>query len=157
MEMERCTRKSFAVIGKLGSTDDGKGFIQNLWADANAHFAEVQPIAKYDENGMLCGIWGAMSDRSGSFQPWEDGFSKGLYLAGVECDLDAEPPEGWTKWVIPAYEYMRVENDQPDTFARAIAQLEKQQLPLAGAVQEFTCPQSGKSYLYCPVKCLSMN
>lgn len=52
-----------------------------------------------DENGNISGIWGAMSDFSRSFQPWED-FSKGLYLAGVECNEDAEAPDGWTKWVI---------------------------------------------------------
>lgn len=35
-----------------------------------------------------------MSDFSRSFHPWED-FSKGLYLAGVECSDDAEAPDGW--------------------------------------------------------------
>jgi hypothetical protein len=79
------------------------GFIQKLWDDANSHFGEVQHLAKKDENGNISGIWGAMSDFSRSFQPWED-FSKGLYLAGVECNEDAEAPDGWTKWVIPGYE-----------------------------------------------------
>lgn len=27
----------------------------------------------------------------------EDGFTKGLYLAGVECIDTADPPEGWRK------------------------------------------------------------
>ena len=53
-------------------------------------------MAKKDENGNISGIWGAMSDFSHSFQPWED-FNKGLYLAGVECNDAAEAPEGWTK------------------------------------------------------------
>lgn len=40
----------------------------------------------------MIGIWGAMSDCSHSFLPWEDGFSKGVYLAGVECTEEAEAP-----------------------------------------------------------------
>lgn len=71
MNMEKCIKESFAVIGKEGSTKDGPGFVQNLWADANAHFAEVAHLAKKDENGDLVGIWGAMTDFSRSFLPWE--------------------------------------------------------------------------------------
>ena len=53
MKIEKCTKKTFVVIGKEGSTLDGQGFIQQLWADANAHFSEVQPFAKTDQNGHL--------------------------------------------------------------------------------------------------------
>lgn len=81
MKIEKCRKESFAVIGKEGSTLDGQGFIQKLWENANTHFNEVQPLAKKDEAGQLLGIWGAMSDLSRSFRPWEDNFSKGLYLA----------------------------------------------------------------------------
>jgi hypothetical protein len=63
----------------------------------------VQHLAKKEEDGTISGIWGAMSDFSHSFNPWED-FSKGLYLAGIECREDAEAPNGWTKWIIPGYE-----------------------------------------------------
>ena len=94
-------KEAFVVIGKEGSTMDGEGFIQKLWDDANSHFAEVSHLAKRDENGNLVGVWGAMSDFSRSFKPWEEDFSKGLYLAGVECGHDAEAPEGWIKWTIP--------------------------------------------------------
>ena len=151
MNIQRCRKDSFAVIGKLGSTNDGKGFIQRLWADANAHFGEVKPLAKCDENGVLCGIWGAMSDTSGSFQPWEDGFTKGLYLAGVECETDREPPQGWTKWLLPAYEYLTAEVTQPDTFPQMIDYLKENNLSLAGAVHDFTDPKTGKSYMYFPI------
>ena len=60
MNMEKCMKEAFAVIGKEGSTEDGPGFVQNLWTDANTHFAEVAQLAKKDENGNLVGIWGAM-------------------------------------------------------------------------------------------------
>lgn len=101
MKIERCEKESFVVIGKEGSSLDGAGFIHKLWDEANSHFEEVQHLAKKDENGIIGGIWGAMSDFSHSFNPWED-FNKGLYLAGVECSDDAEAPNGWTKWIIPS-------------------------------------------------------
>ena len=66
-----------------------------LWDEANSHFGEIAHLAKKDEDGNISGIWGAMSDFSRSFQPWE-GFQKGLYLAGVECNEDAKAPDGWT-------------------------------------------------------------
>ena len=99
MKIEKQMKSSFSVIGKEGSTLDGQGFIQKLWEDANSHFDEVQSLAKRDENGNLVGIWGAMSDCTHSFKPWEENFSKGLYLAGIECTDDAQAPDGWTKWV----------------------------------------------------------
>jgi len=151
MKVEKCVKESFTVIGKEGSTLDGEGFIQRLWADANSHFEEIRNLAKKDENGNLCGIWGAMSDFSHAFYPWED-FSKGLYLAGVECENDAEAPEGWTKWRIPGYEYLSVERENDDSFSEGISYLEAHGIPLVGAVHDFTCPRTGKDYLFFPIK-----
>ena len=152
MKIEKCVKESFSVIGKEGSTLDGPGFIQRLWADANAHFGEVQPLAKTDEAGNLAGIWGAMSDLSCSFRPWEDGFSRGLYLAGVECEDDAEAPDGWTKWIIPGFEYLRAECESENTFSEVLDYLDRNQIPLAGAVHDFTCPVSGKNYMFFPIR-----
>ena len=90
MKIEKRIKASFSVIGKEGATSDGQGFVQKLWEDANSHFGEVQSLAKKNEAGDLAGIWGAMSDPSHSYKPWEDQFSKGLYLAGVECMDDAK-------------------------------------------------------------------
>ena len=120
MKIEKYTKDTFVVIGKEGSTLDGQGFIQELWSDANSHFSEVQPLAKKDENGNLVGIWGAMSDCSHSYKPWENNFSQGLYLAGVECVDDAEAPEGWTKWTIPGYEYICAEVENENTFSEVL-------------------------------------
>lgn len=149
--MENIIKKAFVVIGKEGSTLDGEGFIQKLWDDANGHFDEVAHLAKRDENGNLVGIWGAMSDLSHSFQPWEDGFSKGLYLAGVECVDNAEAPDGWTKWMIPGYEYLVVENHD-GAFRDTIRQMQEEGIALVGAVHDYTDPATGKGYLYFPVK-----
>ena len=149
--MDKVIKKAFVVIGKEGSTLDGEGFIQKLWDDANGHFDEVAHLAKRDENGNLAGIWGAMSDLSHSFQPWEDGFSKGLYLAGVECVDNAEAPDGWTKWVIPGYEYLVVENHN-GAFRDTIRQMNEEGIALVGAVHDYTDPATGKGYLYFPIK-----
>ena len=151
MKIERCEKESFVVIGKEGSTLDGAGFIQRLWDDANSHFEEVQHLAKKDENGKLGGIWGAMSDFSRSFQPWED-FERGLYLAGVECYDDAEAPDGWTKWVIPGYEYIYTAYEEEDTFSKVITYMKENGISLAGAVHDFTCPQTGKNYMFFPIR-----
>ena len=144
-------KEAFVVIGKEGSTMDGEGFIQKLWDDANSHFAEVSHLAKRDENGNLVGVWGAMSDFSRSFKPWEDGFHKGLYLAGVECVDHAEAPDGWTKWRVPGYEYLVVEN-RDGAFNKTIEHMRKNGISLAGAVHDFTDPATGKGYLYFPIR-----
>lgn len=152
MKIERMSKPAFVVIGLGGSTGNDADFIPKLWAAANARFAEVQPLAKTDAAGNLCGVWGAMSDLSRSFAPWEDGFTRGLYLAGVECVDGAEAPDGWTKWVLPGYEYLRVPCDEEDVFPKMLAYLQANDLPLAGAVQDFTDPQTGKSYMLFPVR-----
>lgn len=152
MNIQKCVKESFVVIGKEGSTEDGSGFIQRLWADANAHFGEVAELAKRDASGDLVGIWGAMSDPSRSFLPWQDGFTKGLYLAGVECVDSAQPPEGWTKWVIPGYEYLAAQCDRDTLFPDMLQYLQDNQLTLAGAVHDFTCPKTGSNYMFFPVR-----
>ena len=151
MKIETCEKESFVVIGKEGSTMDGAGFIQKLWDEANSHFGEIAHLAKKDEDGNISGIWGAMSDFSRSFQPWE-GFQKGLYLAGVECNEDAKAPDGWTKWVIPGYEYIYVERENDNTFSEVIQYMKGNGIALAGAVHDFTCPQTGKGYMFFPIR-----
>lgn len=149
--MVKVIKKAFVVIGKEGSTLDGEGFIQKLWDDANSHFSEIAHLAKKDANGKIVGIWGAMSDMSHSFKPWEDGFSKGLYLAGVECIDHAKVPDGWTKWIIPGYQYIVVENHN-GVFEDTIGQMNKDGISLVGAVHDYTDPATGKNYMYFPIR-----
>lgn len=151
MEIEKCIKEAFVVIGKEGSTLEGRNFIQKLWADANAHFSEVQELAKKDAAGNIVGIWGVMSDLSHSFQPWEDNFSRGYYLAGVECNDNAEAPEGWTKWVVPGYEYIYVETEGENTFTEVLEYMSINNITLVGAVHDFTCPETGKNYMFFPI------
>ena len=152
MKIERRMKSSFSVIGKEGSTMDGQGFAQKLWEDANSHFSEVQSLAKKDENGNLTGIWGAMSDCTRSFKPWEDNFSRGLYLAGVECNDGAEPPALWTKWTVPGFVYLKVLCDRDTLFPDMLAYMQQNGLSLAGAVQDFSCPRTGKNYMLFPIR-----
>lgn len=152
MKIETCIKESFVVIGKEGSTLEGQDFIQKLWEDANSHFNEVQQLVKKDENGNIVGIWGAMSDFSRLFKPWEDNFSKGLYLAGVECDDNAKAPKGWTKWTIPGYEYIYVEIEDENTFSDVLNYISVNNLALVGAVHDFTCPETGKNYMFFPIR-----
>lgn len=147
----RKVKEAFAVIGKEGSTLDGTGFIQKLWNDVNSHFQEVEHLVKKDIKGNLVGIWGTMSDLARTFKPWEDGFCKGLYLAGVECADDAEAPEGWTKWMIPSYEYIVVEN-RPGVFEQTIGHMKETGISLVGAVHEYTDPATGTAYMYFPIR-----
>lgn len=152
MEIKKCIKESFSVIGKEGSTSDGEGFIQKLWTDANSNFAEVALLAKKDEKGNLLGIWGTMSDLSHSFNPWEDNFTKGLYLAGVEVTNDAHAPQGWVKWTIPSYEYIYVKNEHQNTFAVVIEYMKENNIKLVGAAHDYNCPEDGQGYIFFPIR-----
>lgn len=151
MEWKLVQKDSFAVIGKLGGTKEGEGFIQRLWQEANAHFSEAAPLAKTDGKGGFLGFWGLMSDEGMHFSPWEDGFTRGLYLAGVEVRDDAEAPAGWVKWVSPAYEYLVAEAG-PEAFSKTLAYMEQQGFHLAGAVYDFTDPATGTARQYFPIR-----
>ncbi|MGN0971147.1 MAG: GyrI-like domain-containing protein [Aristaeellaceae bacterium] len=152
MQPECVVKEAFAVIGLEGSTEEGEGFVQRLWAEANARFPEVEPLALRNENGCLRGVWGAMTDSSRSFLPWTEHFTQGLYLAGVECALDAQPPEGWVKWIVPGFAYLRAERESDDTFADMLGYMQEHGMALAGAAQDFTCPATGKHFILFPIR-----
>ncbi|MBQ8642956.1 MAG: GyrI-like domain-containing protein [Clostridia bacterium] len=152
MKIEKITKTSCIIIGMEGSTKEGEGFISRLWEEANSRFGEIAHLVKTDDNGMPAGIWGAMTDLSRSFSPWTDNFSTGYYLAGAECTDDAEAPEGWTRWILPGFEYIQIACGDGDTFAAGLTYLQEHGLSLAGAVQDFTSPASGTSYMRFPIR-----
>lgn len=149
---EKIEKKSFCVIGLEGSSEQGEDFVQCLWQEANARFAEVAPLALKDAEGNLVGVWGAMTDCTRAFLPWQEGFTKGLYLAGIECGEEAVPPQGWSKWTVPGFVFLRAEHTGPETFGDMLRYLEHNGLSLAGAVQDFTCPATGKNYMLFPIE-----
>ena len=150
MGVSRVVKQRFTVIGIEGSTNDGGGFIEKLWNEANSRFAEIMDLCKRDEDGGFVGFWGVMSDFTRSFKPWE-GFSKGLYLAGAECEDEAGAPNGWTKWVVPAFEYLCFDCEK-FKFEQALDYMRDHGFSLAGAVHDFTDPRTGKGYIYIPIK-----
>lgn len=155
MEFLTCEMPAFFVIGKEGEARPGCNPAPALWAEANAHYAEVDALALRDEKGIPAGFWGAMSDLSRSFLPWEDNLSRGLYLAGVQVGEDAMPPEGWVKWTVPAFRYVyaSVEGDYAEALNRGLACLQSRGLTLAGAVQDYHCPEeNGQLYLFFPIQ-----
>ena len=96
-----------------------------------------------------------MSDFSRSFNPWEDDFTKGLYLAGVEVDDAAQAPSGWVKWTVPSFEYLyaKVNEDYQAAFAAILKHIEDNGLSLAGAIYDYTSlEEDGQQYIFAPIK-----
>ena len=140
MEFLRCTMSAFAVLGKEDSTQNkNKDWIQRLWKDFNEHSAEISQLALRDEQGNLAGFWGAMTNFDRTFQPWGNHLTEGYYLAGVQVPIETEAPEGWTKWIIPAFDYLYVpvESDPSEVLRAGLDEIKKQGLTLAGAIQMF--------------------
>ena len=97
----------------------------------------------YAEYGAQCQIFPVPSCHG-------RGFPRGFILR--ECNDEAEAPDGWTKWRIPGYEYIYVECEGKDVFQKVLEYLKDNGIPLVGAVQDFTSPQTGKNYMYFPIK-----
>ena len=155
MEIIICELPSVSIIGMEGGAEPGHNPAPALWEQANARFSEVEALALRDENGVPVGIWGAMSDLSRSFLPWEDGFTRGLYLAGVQVPPEALPPEGWVNWTLPAFACLqaKVEGDCTAAFRAGLGELERRGLSLAGAAQECRRPaEGGQLCLFFPFK-----
>lgn len=140
------------VIGMEGCTDDGSGFIQRLWQNANSRFSEIAHMADMTDDGSPKAIWGAMSSMDRSNAPWENGFSRGLYLAGCQCRPGAKAPEGWSKWEIPATEWVVYPADHPDCFAEGLRLLEAEGLSMCGAACDYTDLSSNQSYTLYPIR-----
>jgi predicted transcriptional regulator YdeE len=80
---------------------------------------------------------------------------KGLYLAGIEVMDDAEAPDTWIKWTVPGFEYLyiKVDNEYEETFSYVLNYLDNNNIKLAGAVFDYTCPEeNGQLYLFFPIR-----
>ena len=130
----------------------GAGLYPKIVGGCQCTFCAGAAACQKGQDGNLVGIWGAMSDFSRSYRPWEENFSKGLYLAGVECLDEVQAPEGWTKWNIPGYEYLCAKVETENTFSEVLDYMQKNQIPLVGAIQDFSCPKSGKDYMLFPIR-----
>jgi len=145
-----------AIIGKEGLCTKEKNVVQNLWQQTNSNFSDIADLGMKNADGSFVGFWGAMSDETMSYKPWTDGFSRGLYLAGVEVYEDTAVPEGWVKWVMPARKYL-VTEVQPENYGEVFGYVINSLIPelgmkLAGAVCDFTEPVTGQNKLFFPVE-----
>lgn len=150
-------KESFAVIGKESSTENNKNPAETAWKNANSNFSQVENLALKNKDGSLKGLWGLMSSFNRDFSPWEDNFSKGLYLAGIEVDMDAVAPEGWVKWIVKEQTYMAVEVEKQEDYSSTFFSTVYFQIPfnrysLSGAVFDYTDSKTNKNYLYFPVQ-----
>jgi len=150
---------AIAVIGKEGLCTKEHNRAPELWAEANAHFEEVAPLGMVEKSGphvgAYVGFWGLMSDKSRAFLPWEEDFTTGLYLAGIEVVHEAEPPAGWVKWEMPPRSYLVAEvtpDSYGEVFRGVLASLLEQGLKLSGAVCDYTEPATGQAKLFFPVE-----
>ena len=144
------------IIGKEGLCTKEKSIVQDLWQQANSRFSEIVDLGMKNPDGSFVGFWGAMSDETMSFMPWTDGFSRGLYLAGIEVYEDTAVPDGWVKWVMPARKYL-VTEVQPENYGEIFKYVINSLIPelgmkLAGAVCDFTEPATGQNKLFFPVE-----
>ena len=102
-------KDAFAVIGKMGqgTADNPEVWVEPLWKAAKSNVKEIESLVRKGENGAPL-FWGAYNDMAEGNERWgEDGMSDaGKFMAGCEADPDAVPPEGWSKWIIPAQTYL---------------------------------------------------
>ena len=54
--------------------------------------------------------------------------------------------------MIPGYEYIYVERENDNTFSEVIQYMKGNGIALVGAVHDFTCPQTGKGYMFFPIR-----
>ena len=146
--------KPFCVIGKEIYTWDGDGLIPKVWAVVESKFTEIEPLILKDEAGKPLAKWGAMSSKKRDFSMWEENGSVGLYLAGYEAPLEVEAPAGWTKWIVPAFEYRLGKIEGDGYFYRAFSELENQGMRPVAATENWFDPETGGAYFAFPVKWL---
>jgi len=131
-------------MGKTGqgSADNNTRWINSLWDEAGNHFSEIENIARKDEK---CGVfwWGLM-----------DGVGSPLkYMVGCEVSIDATPPAGWDKRIIPAQTYIVV-SCTPNTTGEVFEQIKADpNIKITGEGYEHY-PNPGDNSIvevYCPV------
>ena len=145
-----------AIIGKEGFCTGEFNIVQELWKQANENFNEVLTLGMKEKNGDFVGFWGAMSDETMSFMPWTNNFTRGYYLAGIEVNKDAEAPERWKKWIMPARKYLVTEvmfEHYMETFKDVLKfEIPSRNMKVSGAACDYTEPSTVKNYIFFPVE-----
>ena len=68
--------------------------------------------------------------------------------------MDAKPPKGYTKWVVPAFDYVYapVVGQKTAVIQEVMAYLDAHDLTFAACPFDFMPPGGGNMYLFFPVK-----
>ena len=111
------------------------------------------------EKFVVIGKEGSTLDGEGFIQKlWNDAnshFSEVAHLAKKDANGSIVgiwgAMSGWTKWTIPSYEYIVVENHN-GVFEETIGQMTEEGIALVAAVHDYTDPATGKGYLYFPIR-----
>lgn len=143
LEIKTIDRGQTALLGIVGEGAAGNTseWIAKIWEIANSRFNEISHLAKLGKNGEFTGFWGAMSDIDETFLPWN---WQGKYMAGIEVNEDIEAPQGWTKWILPAFRYLSVKCNQ-ENYRDVLDYMLNDYIPnhrynLVGATQEYYNP-----------------
>ncbi len=106
-DIEHCTLESFAVIGIAKENNGLYDGNDAVWQELERKVEKIHALAKRNENGELVGIWGLLNNERLDFRlTTTNPNGKILFLAGLEAPDDAVPPKGFTKWVVPAGDYL---------------------------------------------------
>src|SRR5574344_703251 len=157
MKFRLIHKSAFQVIGKEGSTDEGEGFIKKLYLDLEKHFTDIEPFVK-KVKGKVEGQYGLMSDFAYKFKPWEENFTKGLYLAGPVLSskgLDHDI-KGFKVWSVKEQDYFEVELEKDDNYQEVFNHFVYYQIPfemktLSGAAFDYYSFSKQKQYILFPV------
>lgn len=152
-EVFKVSKDDFAVIGKLGqgTVETAADWVGPLWPAFEQDLSEVAELTSAVD------LWGLMSDAKSWLDPWQE---EGKYLAGIECPLEVTAPEGWTKWVIPAMDYLVFKTDGANMDFMITKMFEEilpqQGLQVIAAIQEHYQEdfEADQVELYFPVKLL---
>lgn len=136
MQYQRVTKPAITLIGltKSGAMADSATWIEESWLQLAAQLA----AGKFLINDEVSHFWGAMTDRNHWLDPW---LEQGTYLAGIEVPAGTPCPWTWTKWILPAQEYVvvrttftQIEEAVAFVFEEVSVQ---EQVRVIGAIQEY--------------------
>lgn len=151
MNKEIFVKEAFAVIGKEAFSWDGDGLLPILWNNMYERQAEIEDLIMRGEDGKP-EIWGVMSSKWRDFQPWEENGSIGLICVGYQCAMDAEAPKGWSKWIVPGFEYAKYKIEGDGFFYRALEDLKADGMQQVGACHLWSDPDTKEMYFCFPVR-----
>lgn len=153
-EVKTCHLDAFTVIGLVGDNTGGPGYIGRLWEEINVKGKAIMHLAKKDADGKVTGAWGLTNDETLSYLPLDRKKGKSLYMAGIETEDDARAPKGFTKWKVPAFDYLYAftERNKLNTIHAILEYAEENGWEIIGSPFDFMPPDSRQTVLFFPVR-----